>query len=354
MLGEMIKTKRLDLELKLREVAAATSIDQTLLSRFEKGDRMPSKKQLEKLGEALKIDPDRMRIEWMADKLVHIVAYDQCAIEALKVAESRVEYLVSNKVLEQPKLSSDIRSKLNYLDSLATQWKNKQPLNNSQLLRLNEYFDVAYTFESNRIEGNTLSLNETALVINKGLTIGGKSMREHLEAINHADAIDFVRDIVNGKEDFSKRIVLEIHRLILKEVDNENAGRYRTVPVRISGSDLELPQPYMLEKMMEDYFEYYQVYKSRLHPVILAAEMHERLVSIHPFIDGNGRTARLVMNLILSKSGYTRANIKGSSAQRMEYYQALQSAQKDGNPHDFYMLVIQEAISSIEAHLDLT
>jgi Fic family protein len=228
-----------------------------------------------------------------------------------------------------------------------------QPLNATQKMKMEEYFDVSYTFESNRIEGNTLTLQETKLVGYDGLTIGGKSLVEHLEAVNHLEAISFIRDLAVNKEPISKRILLEIHRLILKEVDKENAGRYRQIPVRISGSQHEPPQPYLIDKLMEDFFEFYSYQEGRIHPVILAAEMHERLVSIHPFVDGNGRTARLLMNLILVRNGYTRANIKGDLSSRMNYYKSLEEVQVNNDRVLFYDLVMEEAIKSMEEHLAL-
>ncbi len=353
MIKNLLRNGRVEKNLKLKELAAQADIDQTLLSRFEKGSRMPTEKQLHVLGEILGLDMRAARVEWMADKLVGMVQYHPEAMEALRVAESRVEYLTSKKVLDSPSLSEGLALKLEELDALKAQWAARPVLSPSQLQRMHAFFDVEYTYESNRIEGNTLSLQETALVVNEGLTIGGKSMREHLEVINHSEAIAFVRGIVERKEDLGRRSLMEIHRLILKEVDTANAGRYRQVPVRISGSETELPQPYMLDKLMEDYFEYYEVHRLRLHPVILAAEMHERLVSIHPFIDGNGRTARLIMNLILLRNGYTRANIKGNTESRMQYYRALQSIQEDNNPEPFYQLVTDESLRSIQAHLEL-
>ena len=353
MFGELLKEKRLHRGLKLRELAVFTTIDQTLLSRFEKGDRLPTASQLKQISEALAVDHRQLRINWMADKVIRLVQYEPIAMEALQVAESRIEYLSSSRTFDQPDLSMELQEKLTRLDTYQKEWISKAPLGKSQLLRLQEFFDVEYTFESNRIEGNTLTLQETALIVNEGLTIGGKSMREHLEAINHQEAIHFVRGLVDRKEDINRRIVMEIHQLILKQIDSENAGRYRRVPVKISGSDVILPQPHRLDKLMEDYFEYYEMIKLKLHPVILAAEMHERLVSIHPFIDGNGRTARLVMNLILLRNGYTRANIKGETESRLAYYQALQSVQKEADPHPFYHLVVNEALRSIKSHLEL-
>ena len=129
-------------------------------------------------------------------------------------------------------------------------------------------------------------------------------MREHLEAINHQEAIGYIKHLMEKNSLLNEREVLSIHNLILRGIHPEDAGRYRKVQVMIKGSTYMPPQPYMVSKQMEDYFIWYEANKNSLHPVILAGEMHERLVTIHPFVDGNGRTSRLVMNLILLSHGY--------------------------------------------------
>lgn len=196
-------------------------------------------------------------------------------------------------------------------------------------VKIQEALAIEYTYESNRIEGNTLTLQETQLVIEKGLTIGGKALKEHLEAINHKEAIDFIGELVNKESVLDERTLKQIHSIILKSIDRENAGVYRKVPVLISGSTHTPPQPYLLQKLMEDYFQFYEENRKSMHPVVLAAEMHERLVTIHPFIDGNGRTSRLVMNLILLQHGYPIANIRGDSESRLKYYSALEKSRED-------------------------
>jgi len=207
--------------------------------------------------------------------------------------------------------------------------------------KVTKAFEMEYTYESNKIEGNTLTLQETALVIEKGLTIGGKSLNEHLEAINHSHALDYVKEIVTDKMPFTESILLNIHRLILQGIDNKNAGKYRTVQVLISGAKHIPPQPYLITKEMEDYFIWYNNNKDNIHPIILAAELHERLVTIHPFIDGNGRTSRLIMNLILLQHGYPIAILKGDAESRLQYYKALDAAQTQNNKQDFINLIIQ-------------
>ncbi len=348
-----LQKARKGLGLSMQEVSRRTGIAQALISKFENNYRLPTDEQLKAFSQLYQLSYEELRKQKKAEKIVYMLLEDEDALSILHVAESRMEYLKSSpKAVEYP-ISEEVAKQLNHIDSLKRQWRKNQPLKGIQLDKMREYFAINYTHESNRIEGNTLTLQETQLVVNEGLTIGGKSMKEHLEAINHAEAVNFLYDLVTYKEAFDQRTLLDLHSLILKSIDKENAGRYRMVPVRISGSTHIPPQPYMLGKLMEEYFEWYGEQKDKLHPVILSAEMHERLVSIHPFIDGNGRTARLVMNLILLQHGYPIAILKGNIDARMEYYKALESCQANNEPEHFYRLVANAVERSIEEHLAL-
>ncbi len=202
-----------------------------------------------------------------------------------------------------------------------------RPLNQAQLENLQEAFDVEYTYESNRIEGNTLTLMETDLVIHKGITVDGKPMKDHLEAVNHQDAIDLIREFAQSNTEFNQDSLLKIHSLILQGIDRVNAGIYRRDRVRISGSRHICPNPIKVPQLMDEYFKFYEQNKDSMHPVALAANMHEKLVTIHPFIDGNGRTARLVMNLILLKKGYPITILASDKTKREDYYSTLEQAQ---------------------------
>lgn len=219
--------------------------------------------------------------------------------------------------------------------------------------RIREALSMEFLYESNRIEGNSLTLRETQLVIQEGITIGGKSMREHLEAINHQEAILFVEDIVSKKTDFSDYVLKQIHALVLHGIDRENAGVYRKMPVLITGSQHIPPQPYLLQPLMEAYFKFYEESKTQLHPVVLSAEMHERLVTIHPFIDGNGRTSRLVMNLILLQHGYPLAIIGGDYENRMAYYDALEKSQAALGKGAFIEFIAQKVKGSLERYIGI-
>ena len=170
----------------------------------------------------------------------------------------------------------------------------------------------------------------------EGLTVGGKSLREHLEAINHRDAIGYVEDLARDNEPLAERHLKEIHALILREIDQQYAGRYRDIQVRISGSNHLPPAPLLVGEMMHDFARKWLANTQNIHPVELAAMVHFELVSIHPFVDGNGRTARLFMNLLLMKNGYVPAIILKND--RKKYYDALEKAQK-GKTEDFIFLV---------------
>lgn len=222
-----------------------------------------------------------------------------------------------------------------------------RPFNTAQLANLQEAFDTEYTYESNRIEGNTLTLMETDLVIHKGITIEGKPLKDHFEAVNHLNAIDYIREVVKNQTAFDRKTLLDIHALILQGIDRSNAGSYRRVNVRISGSRHVCPAYEKVPDKMDEYFSWYASHKDSLHPVQLAAEMHEKLVSIHPFVDGNGRTARLVMNLILLQSGYPITVIASDRTRRTNYYDTLEACHLSaGSDNSRFKLLIAKYVKA--------
>lgn len=176
--------------------------------------------------------------------------------------------------------------------------------------------------------------------MNEGVTISGKSMREHLESINHAQSIDFIKDISKDNIEINARLIKEIHAIILHGIDRENAGKYRNIQVMISGSIHMPTQPYLVEYEMESFIvEYNHMVEAKEHLVIIAAYLHDELVKIHPFIDGNGRTSRLLMNLFLLSKGYVVVSLKGDNESKRTYYSALEKSHTMNDPIDFYTLV---------------
>lgn len=351
---KLINERRKELGLKVNDLALRLKIDSSLMSRILSEKRRPSVAQLKLLSEYLSLDYTVMLKEFLSSQVVDILtAYPTIADEVICLAEERIAYLSSNKKFKTIVFTDKVNSLLQEADELHEAWTHKKPLNSTQIKKMQEYFFTSYTYESNRIEGNTLSLSETHLVLNEGITIGGKSMREHLEVINHKEAIDLVFDFVQDKIQFNSFYLKQIHQLILKGIDNKNAGVYRSLPVRISGSEHIPPDPFLIDQLMEEYFLFYEMQKDVLHPIILAAEMHERLVSIHPFIDGNGRTARLVMNLILMQHGYPLVNLKGDPNKKLAYFKALESVQVNHENEDFHRLIVTHAIESLQEHIAL-
>lgn len=208
-------------------------------------------------------------------------------------------------------------SVLNRIERKKAELDSLRPLTEGELERLNEEFTVEYTYNSNAIEGNTLTLRETDLVL-RGLTIDRKPLRDHLEAVGHKEAFDYVRELVSKNAPLTESVIKQIHSLVLAD-KREDRGVYRKVPVRIMGAHHEPIQPYLIGPGMEQLLIRFA--KSEEHIVTKLARFHIEFEGIHPFIDGNGRTGRLLVNLELMKAGYPPIDIKYTD--RVKYYNAF-------------------------------
>jgi len=222
-----------------------------------------------------------------------------------------------------------------------------RPFNQGALDKLQETFRVDMTYNSNAIEGNSLSLSETKLVLEEGITVGGKSLKEHLEATNHSKAIDFVQSLVS-KPAINEIDVLNVHAMILDRIDPQNAGYYRRAAVRISGTDYSPPNAAKVPKLMEEVYRLLNVRGGE--PIETAALLHQRFVDIHPFIDGNGRTARLLLNLFLMRNGYPPVIIL--QAERKKYIRTIIEGQLMNNYSPFVNFVAKAVERSLDIHLD--
>lgn len=227
---------------------------------------------------------------------------------------------------------------------------SKRPLPEYTVKSIREHLNLEWTYNSNAIEGNTLTLMETKVVL-EGITVGGKTMREHLEVINHREAILYVEEIVRDKEPLTEWQIKNIHRLVLKGINDNYAGNYRDQQVIISGARHRPPEPFLIKEKMEELINWYNVDAAALHPVEKAAMLHIIFVGIHPFIDGNGRTSRLLLNLELMKSGYPPIVIRAEN--RNKYYEALDKAHTTGDSKDFIELVAGEEDRILNFYLDL-
>lgn len=238
---------------------------------------------------------------------------------------------------------SDIDKKKRLLDSY-------RPLPINTVNSLHEAMVVNFTYNSNAIEGNTLTISETKVVL-EGITVGGKTMKEHLEVINHKEAILYLEDLVQSENVLTERMIKNIHSLVLKNIDDQNAGQYRKENVLISGATHRPPAHYLVNEQMEHLLKQYNNEWQNKHAIERASLLHGEFVKVHPFIDGNGRTSRLLMNFELMKAGYPPTIIEAKH--RIEYYDALDHAHVTGDYDSFIILVSQRVNEALDLWLSL-
>lgn len=244
---------------------------------------------------------------------------------------------------------------LTEIDALKASLDALRPLSREQVHGLATVFEAEeteYIHESNAIEGNTLTLAETEVVIRRGLTVAGKPLKDHLEAKNHLDAFHLLQRLVSEQMLFDEAVLLQLHAVILRGIEDEWAGRYRNVGVRISGSRHVPPNPVKVPTLMEELFAWYPT-QTLLHPVELAADLHLKLAQIHPFIDGNGRVCRLVMNLHLMQHGYPLTIIRAANTQRAEYYQALSDSDQSSDSAAFRAFIAARVLESLQRYTEV-
>jgi Fic family protein len=233
------------------------------------------------------------------------------------------------------------------LDALKARLDSFRPLSEVVMRNLHEELVLQWTYNSNAIEGNTLTLKETKVAL-EGITVGGKTLREHFEAINHREAILLVEELVSKGTKLTEWDIKSIHQLVLKNIDSENAGRYRSLNVLISGAQHRPMDALQVPQAMADFTAWLETEGASLHPVERAARVHGEFVKIHPFVDGNGRTSRLLMNLELMKAGFPAAVLPVS--RRLEYYEVLDHAHCVGDYEPFLKLVAEVVEQSFEPY----
>ncbi len=296
-------------------------------------------------------------IKWnISERRIRKLLQDGRIEGAIKVGNTWNIPVDASKPIDKRNIKNDNDFKINLdktyfdkVDELNNKLNSKRPFSKETLKSLRNSINIEWTYNSNGIEGNTLTLRETQIVL-EGITVGGKTLREHLEAINHEKAIEYIEDLVKEKNPVTEWNIKNIHQLVLKEIDDKNAGKYRSENVAIMGATHTPPDHLIVPELMEKLILNYQKW-NKYHPIIKAAIIHGELVKIHPFIDGNGRTSRLVMNLSLMNSGYLPVIIKKEN--RLEYYNALDKAHTTGDYTDFVKLVTNLEIEMINKYLNL-
>jgi len=223
-----------------------------------------------------------------------------------------------------------------------------RPLPFSQVVKLQDQFRMEMTYNSNGIEGNSLTLKETFLVINEGLTIKGKPLKDHLEAKDHFEALKYLSELIehDRKHTISEVLIRQLHNLVMLETDREWAGKYRNANVIISGSDHTPPDAVEVPELMRSLIRWININQKKLHPIVLSSIVHHKMVSIHPFFDGNGRTARLVMNIFLMQTGYPLVTVLKND--RKKYYVVLDKADKGD-----YIPLIRFIAQNVERSLNI-
>jgi Fic family protein len=218
------------------------------------------------------------------------------------------------------------KNKFSENDVLQARINEYRPLNNNALAQLKEYYRIGLTYSSNAIEGNSLTETETKIILEDGITIGGKPLKDHYEAVGHSDAFDFLYTLATKKE-ITEANILNLHKLFYHRIDENNAGKYRKINVIITGAEFMPPHyskvPYLMQELIEKTIP---KIKTERHPIEFAALLHKEFVNIHPFVDGNGRTARLIMNLALLQAGFVITIIP--PILRNDYIVALQKSEK--------------------------
>jgi len=234
-------------------------------------------------------------------------------------------------------------------DRLRDEITQHRPLKREALKQLRDYFRIGLTWASNALEGNSLTETETKIVIEDGITIGGKPLKDHFEAIGHAEAFDHLLTLVKRKE-ISEQDILKLHKLFYFRIDQASAGRYRKQNVVVTGTDFVFPPPSQLKKLMSEFAAEMTALRATKHSIEFAALLHIRLVTIHPFVDGNGRTARLLMNLALLQEGYPITIIP--PVLRGDYLAAVRQG-NSGNLQPFTMLLSNMVWESQREYLRL-
>jgi len=234
------------------------------------------------------------------------------------------------------------------VDTLKAELDKRRPLTQGELQRLREEFLIEYTYNSNAIEGNTLTLQETALVL-EGVTIDKKPLKDHLEAVGHRDAFLYVQNLVKDKVPFSESIIKQIHTLVLMDRP-EDRGIYRRIPVRILGAYHTPSDPVLVPEQMENLVAEFG-FNKKLHPIERAALFHLKFEGIHPFVDGNGRTGRLILNLMLMQAGYPPINIKYSDKKR--YNTSFDAFYKDNNAIEMINILIKLLEETLTHYLSI-
>lgn len=302
----LLKNAREQKGLKTRELAQLAGIDQALISKFESGTRKPTKEQISKLAQLLEIDYETLMIAWLKEKILYEIGDEEFALKALLLAEQEIH---NNKKEINTILSPSIRTILDEIEIL----KNKiQSFNHFELRKISKTLELDFIFKSIRLNGNSLTLEETKSVINDGSTITGKSIQNHLEAINFSETTLYIKDLSQKKTSINEKELIFIHNLIFKGIENKNSGKYKNDS--------------LIKREINLFFNWYESHKNNLHPMILASEAHLKVLEISPFENGNLQISNLILNWILLQHDYVYASVEENQNAIDEYLSIIEES----------------------------
>lgn len=314
----LLKNAREQKGYKTREVAQLLGIDQALISKFESGGRKPTREQILKLSQLLEIDYETLMIAWLKEKILHEIEEEEFALKALILVEQEIQ---NNKKIIDSSVLSTIQIVLDEIEILKQQITS---LNHFDLRRISKTLELEFIYESNRLSGNSLSFEETKSVINEGLTITGKTMQEHIEAVNLQETIAYIKDLNQKKVPISEKEFLTVHNLYMRGIKPENSGKYKNDPLVIREMNL--------------FFNWFEANKNSLHPIILASESYLKIINLNPFETGNLQIANILMNWLLLQNGYLFATIQES---RNNYLSILEEYQNKNDKSFFINYIFQ-------------
>ena len=329
----ILKNAREQKGFKTREVAQLLEIDQALISKFESGTRKPTREQIVKLASLLEIDFENLLIVWLKEKIIHEIGHEELALKALHLAEIEIQNI---KKKDTSIILSTLQNVLDEIEVLKTKIQSFQQFD---LHRISKILELEYTYESNRINNNSLTLQETKAVINEGLTIGGKTMHEHLEAVNHHETISYIKDLTQKNSAVNEKELLIIHNQILRGIKPAHAGKYKNDALII--------------REMSSFFSWYETNKNTLHPILLASEAHLKIITISPFESGNIQIALLLMNWILIQNGYVFATIQGDDEHKNKYLSILAESQNQNDKSIFINYIAQVEKENLQRAIEL-
>ena len=290
------------------------------------------------------ISDRRVRVLCSEDKIQGVIkegrAY-KIPINALKPVDERT--------LRGKEIPTQYENLFKRIDAKRSELQKRRPLTQGELERLRQQFLLEFTYNSNAIEGNTLTLQETAMVL-EGITIDKKPLKEHLEAVGHKDAFGYIQELVSEKVILSEKVIRDIHSLVL--IDRpQDRGTYRRLPVRILGAKVEPPQPYLVPIKMEELMRNYNGTVNKLHDIEKTARFHLDFEGIHPFIDGNGRTGRLVLNLEIMKNGYPPISVKFTD--RKKYYECFHEYIENSDASKMILMISEYIEEELDRYLSI-